>query len=120
MHAGLVDQKALHLLEIGLPVEISARPLPVAGSQAEGGLLQVADNAPRQRGFDGAIPGLKAEILVHHDHRALCLGLFGDLARFFEGPAKGFLADHPFHSCRQRETDSLRMRFGWQDDVEQI
>lgn len=57
-----MDDKPLHGLEMGLPVQTGARPLPVAGTQPERGLNRIAKLAGLDRVPDQPIPGLKPKI----------------------------------------------------------
>ena len=74
MDRRLVNEKALHGLEIGLPVEIGARALPVSRPQPERCLVDIAQRAAVEPALDLAIPGLETEIVVHDKLDAGALG----------------------------------------------
>ncbi len=116
---GFVHQKARHLLEVGLPVEVGTRALTVAGSQPEGGLIDFTQQSRSQQPLQFAMPRLEPEILVDRDPDT---GLVCDahgLVSLGQRSAKRLLADHVDAACRGL-CDGCQVRFRRRDDVEQL
>ncbi len=93
MDRGLDDEKARHALEVRLPVEVGARPLPVARTQPERDRVQRTQNAGVHQPLRLAVPWLEAEILVHDERHAGALGDAHDVHGIGVVRAKRLLAD---------------------------
>jgi hypothetical protein len=120
MDRRLVDEKALHLLEIGLAVEIGPRPLAVAGAQPEADLVELAQQPGVDAALDLAVPGLEAEVLVDDEAQVRVLGDAGGLLRLGQRAAERLLADGGGNAALGRQADQLEVGGGRGDDVEQI
>ena len=120
MDSRLVNQKAFHLLEIGLSFEIGLRPLPVSRPQREAELVKPAEPLCRDQLLQGAVPWLEPEILVNGERHARIGGKLGDPPRLVERAAKGFLADDARHAVPDGGLDQRRMRVGRRYDIEDV
>ena len=119
MDRGLVNEKALHGLEIGLAVEISAGALPVPRPQPERCLVDVAQYLSVEPALDLAIPGLETKIVVHDELNAGALGFRHRRLRLRQRLAERFLTDGIDPALR-RQPDQRQMRRRRADDVDQI
>src|SRR5690606_39257653 len=108
MNRGLMDQKALHLLEVGLAVEVGVRALAVARAQAERGLVRLADGAGLDLAPDLLVPRLKPEVLVHDQEDARPLRHRDRLLGFGQRAAERLLADGR-QPARRGLADQLQM-----------
>ena len=119
MDRRLVHKKAFHGLEIGLAIEIGLGPLTVAGPHAEGDLIDLTKRAFIKDLPCLAVPGLKAEILVHDQRHACVFRQVGDGL----GIAKAFskrLLTNDGDAPRDRHLDKLTMSWRRRRNVEQV
>ena len=69
MDAGLADQEARLLAEVGLAGEVGVGAAAVARAKIEADVVGRADRPVRELPTRLAVPGLEAEVLVHDDER---------------------------------------------------